>query len=374
MRPVLPSLVLVVAVLVATVPHPAFAHLDATVGRLAFASSLGQPDAFGFDLYTVATDGTDLTRLTRFGEEGMLAQHPTWSPDGNRIAFGARDLSRAGLGIHLMDADGANLLQLTDAGDCNHFDFFAFHGPDWSPDGNHIAFAADLNRSCGEPDLYLADASGEDIAQLTSLAEQGHSSWMPDWAPDGTRLVFVSGPGGGIGDCYVVSASGGEPMRFGEPGCQFPAWSPDGTMIATISRDGLCLVPVDEGKRTCPMSPTGGMPSGMLWNHAWSPDGTKILFEMLEMPEGGVGESPPSAVYVLDVATGKLTRIDTHVAFAVAPVWSADGSHIAFVARLDDQPGTDLYIAAPDGGDLVRVTTVGDDGAFVADPAWDPAG
>jgi len=377
MRRRLLSLLLVSMLVGATVPSPTLGRQQLAgasgEGRIAFASNLAQPNTGSFDLYAVGADGTDLTRLTSFGDEGMEARAPTWAPDGSRIAFGGRDISQAGMGIYLMEADGGNVFQLFDPGDCNDYDFFEWHGPAWAPDGTRLAFAADRERRCGQgvrPDLYLADASGANVTRLTTLAEQGDSTWMPDWSPDGSQVVFVSGPSDAIGHCYVVPAAGGDPTPLGtsDAGCFFPAWSPDGTQIAVVGPDGIGLVPAAGGEVTDLMA----IASGLVWDQAWSPDGTKLLFEKLEIPAEGE-EYGPSPVYVLDVATGAVTTIATNSAFAVAPAWSPDGSRIVFAGRLDGQPGTDLYTVASDGTDSVRVTTVGDDGAIVSGPAWDPA-
>jgi Tol biopolymer transport system component len=339
--------------------------------RIAFASTHGAPDGMVFDLYTVAVDGSGLTRLTTYGEDGMEAVAPTWSPDGSRIAFGTRDVMRAGYGISLMDADGGNPVQLTDVGDCNDFDFFEIYGPVWSPDGSRFAFAADFDRACGQgvlPDIYLADASGETVTRLTSFSDQGYASWLPDWSPDGDAIVFVSGPNDAMGQCYVVDVPDGAPVRIAEDetACLFPVWSPDGAFIAGAGLDGFVLIPMEGGE---PVSIPVDSASGLIWNPSWSPDGSMLLFETFPSDD----RAPHLAsVYVLDVASGRVTEIEANTPFPVAPAWSPDGRLIAFVGRLDGQVGTDLYIVRPDGSDPARVTTVGDGGAYVAWPAFDP--
>src|SRR5437763_3126708 len=72
-------------------------------------------------------DGTGTRRLTT---ERAITR-PTWSPDGNRIAF-ARTVP-GNSDIYAMNADGTNVTRLT-------FDTLREYTPAWSPDGSMIAF------------------------------------------------------------------------------------------------------------------------------------------------------------------------------------------------------------------------------------------
>jgi len=58
--------------------------------------------------------------------------------------------------------------------------------PAWSPDGNRIVYASALT---GSGDIYVMDASGQDIRQLTSSSA---ADYQPAWSPDGNRIAFVS--------------------------------------------------------------------------------------------------------------------------------------------------------------------------------------
>ena len=71
---------------------------------LAFASDQNG----NFDIYTIRTDGSELTNLTNNPAHDA---NPIWSPDGKHIAF---ESNRNGfMQIYLMDADGSNVIQLT---------------------------------------------------------------------------------------------------------------------------------------------------------------------------------------------------------------------------------------------------------------------
>jgi len=136
--------------------------------RIAFASTRDGND----EIYVMNADGTAQMRLTDSPDEDV---HPLWAPGGDRIAFQS---NRGGSNeIYVMDPDGSDVTRLTN-------DPGGFNGaPAWSPDGEHIAFAGDLDG----PGLYTMNKDGTDIVRLTHDSEFG--SLDPAWSPDGTSIV-----------------------------------------------------------------------------------------------------------------------------------------------------------------------------------------
>jgi Tol biopolymer transport system component len=153
---------------------------------------------------------------------------PAWAPDGTKIAFTTR---RDGNNeIYLMDADGANLIRLTD----NPADDFA---PAWSPDGAQIAFVSDRDREAGIYDLYIMNADGSGVTRLT---DDKAIDYTPAWSPDGMRIAFRSHHDGPA-DIYVISVDGSGLANLTNSAADewAPAWSPDGMRIAfQTNRDG----------------------------------------------------------------------------------------------------------------------------------------
>jgi Tol biopolymer transport system component len=91
--------------------------------RLAFVSTRdGNPE-----IYTISLDGKLLQRLTDW--RGW-DEFPDWHPDGSRILFESE--GRDGFdGLFVMDSNGENVQHIING-----------HRGRWSPDGNRIAFAA----------------------------------------------------------------------------------------------------------------------------------------------------------------------------------------------------------------------------------------
>jgi TolB protein len=75
--------------------------------RIVFAGHDGS--GLAYDVYVIAADGTGLTRLTTLGQNGS----PAFSSDGARIAFD-HAVPGGGTVLHVMDADGSGLQQITD--------------------------------------------------------------------------------------------------------------------------------------------------------------------------------------------------------------------------------------------------------------------
>jgi Tol biopolymer transport system component len=101
--------------------------------------------------------------------------------------------------------------------------------PDFSPDGRHVVFAS--TRS-GNPEIWMADADGANLRQLTMLGLQ--RTGIPRWAPDGHRIAFFAR----MPDepqIYVIDIdhleAGPRQMTFDVPGCNVPSWSRDGMWL-----------------------------------------------------------------------------------------------------------------------------------------------
>ncbi|HEX7159296.1 MAG TPA: Tol-Pal system beta propeller repeat protein TolB [Edaphobacter sp.] len=193
--------------------------------RVAF-SSLGR-DGFQIRMYSLL-----LNRMVNFSSVGGTNLSPAWSPDGRNLAFSS---SRNGdPEIYIADATGAGARRIT-----------SFRGPDVSPvfnpkTGSQIAWIS--SRATGLPQLFIMDTDGSAVTRLTD----GGYATSPSWSPNGQFLTFAwdrkYGPGAPGGqDIYVMEIATKRWIQLTHDTgrCDFPSWSPDGRHIVYAnSSDG----------------------------------------------------------------------------------------------------------------------------------------
>jgi Tol biopolymer transport system component len=168
-------------------------------------------DTWVLDVEGSAKDPTlpvTLAVLLRTGDE----RYPSYSPDGTQIAFrGDLDLAEPSGDeeIYVMNADGTNVRQLTSNAD---FD----SAPSWSPDGGWILFERapagtfTTGVEAQEKDVYVMRADGTDVRRLTDSPGLDEG---PEFSPDGTRIAFSSARDGQQ-EIYVMDADGANPRRL----------------------------------------------------------------------------------------------------------------------------------------------------------------
>lgn len=247
----------------------------------------------GYGVHFVRPDGSDLHRWA--AEIPGTQEHPDWSPDGRQLVIDTVDGSSV-RDLWIADADGTDARLMIDCVDpCKGVD-----EPAWSLDGASIAFQRIV---LGDQGTMTSTLEILDVATSTTrvvLAMPSRQVLLaPRWAPDGRRLVvevarlaedsYLAEPdGGAIG---IVDLDAEQPavellMDFASFG-QLPDWSPDGEWIVWASSvDG------DPGRTelvrfrpdgTDPQAVTTVVPDGAAaTNPTYTPDGTRILFTLLE--------------------------------------------------------------------------------------------
>ena len=286
------------------------------------------------DTPPLATGG--LLRLT---DDPARDSSPAWSGDGKRIVFYS---NRTGVDeIYAMDADGGDLIQLTEEPEVG------FKGePAWSPDGRQIAFTAFLEKArIFAFDVELAESQPFSPIRPTtegnpeSLSEQDKDSFAAAWSPDGRQIALVMEDVDGHLQVFTMDLTSGETHQVTRAPLDVyrSAWAPDGRWIAFSASAG-------GNEEIYLISASGGGMTRLTNNPAldsepsWSPDGRYIVFSSER--EG------QRKLFVMRADGSNVTRLDFGLSEGATPAWSPDGGTIAFVSEQDGN--YDIYrIDAP---------------------------
>ena len=390
--------------------EPAWSH-DGT--RLAFSSDRGDALGSDYNVWVLDLGSGALRQMTKDRADDYM---PTWSPDDKEIAFiSTRENSRSVWAVSMADATER---RITDPK-------IRAEAPSWGPGGDLVyhasgqgqsrlelagqsltgtenAFAFRVSWAAPKEFFYVSDGrirrrsiAAADSAprtvefsaplqvtrpnyvhrkrDFTSLAPRPVLGIVrPEISPDGTKIAFAA-----IGDLYLMPM-GGKPENLTRDHYldTEPSWSPDGTRLAYSSDKGgdllqLWIRDLKTGQDR-QLTRLSTQPMGA----AWSPDGARIAF--LEVD----GMWRRAAVSVVNVATGRVTKIHDSLFGPGMPTWSPDGQRVAvamvapYSTRFREGTNQILTISAEGGGDrwFAPQPNLSIDSRGGCGPVWSPDG
>ena len=232
----------------------ALTSLRSSMGRADWTPT-GRELAFDSDHQGIST----LWRISRTGGEPQPlsvaadnANEPAVALHGNRLAFlrYAVDTNIWKAPLSPTDHEAPSRVVASTRQDSD---------PSFSPDGNRLAFTSDR---AGSFEIYISAADGSNPVQLTSM--RVGTTGSPAWSADGKQIAFDS-RANGQGDIYLISTEGGTPRQLtkGPFDSAIPTWSRDGLWIYFSSTaPGSPIWRVSpQGGAPVPVSKTGGLPA-----------------------------------------------------------------------------------------------------------------
>ena len=213
---------------------------------IAFSARTASPDASSCEghgyqngdfcssrIFVAPVDGSGASQI---GDPDLDARAPDFSPDGSTIAFGGGNATRgAGVHLYLMDADGSHVRQLSDVIGTD----WAFVRVDWSPDGSKITGQASAANNLNEWDIWVIPADGSTPTNVG--AHTGGDEVLPAWAPDRDALVW-----NWDANNIVLLEDGSDPVDLpADVKGLLPVWSPDGTLLTGSTGSAVVLIDLD---------------------------------------------------------------------------------------------------------------------------------
>jgi hypothetical protein len=233
-----------------------------------------------------------------------------------------------------------------------------------SAEGGWIAYDPLCGGECtpGELGLWVVGADGPATRVTTTLP------WTWAWSPTRDQLAFVEHRSGLSELVLFAPATDERTSITTDAGISALSWSPDGTAIAIASSSsGVSVIDLGTGRSTA-LGPVGEVDV-----MSWSPDGTRLVLD-------DVREDRNRIVVVNADASGRRVLVDQDAPEGPgAPAWSPDGTRIAYV-RTPRRPGStgrfsfEVWVIGADGADATRLFH-GD--CCISDwsgPVWSPDG
>jgi Tol biopolymer transport system component len=249
----------------------------------------------------------------------------------------------------------------------------------WSGDGKWIAFNAKVEGANNQSEVYIISSAGGNPKKIPIPAR--HCGWPEEFrvslSPDGKTLAYASGKNTGDKESelikiYMIPVEGGKVRSLTGPWTQEPAFSPDGDKIAYVrnysGKDGsrfsdVWVIPAAGGT---PVQVTN-IDSGQVRGPVWSLDGTMIAFH--RRPEG----ENPKEIWIVPVsesgkATASLQKIDLPLeAFHEISGWTPDNK---IGLQLMNEQYEVIYTVPSVGGIATQITRQG----WASYPKWNLAG
>lgn len=310
-------------------------------------------------LWRISKSGNDLRQLT-FGDEGDE------SPDVDRNGRVVVSRKRMDFNIWKFPVDGSAEENVRQATQITH-QTGQVQTPSLDPNDREMVYLSD---SGGHGNLWVLPLKGIEARQITFEKDPNQVMGLPLWSPDGTQIAFATArlslDARGVG--YWLVRPDGSGLRFAIQFGSWAAWSGDSKWL--YYSESSPLLPT--GSFRLMKSPvTGGTAVVVRTDNArgpaLAPDGSALYYVVPLQNLNGSLDYELRVARPEDGPSTLLARISgerSPIWQGLQPVISKDGKWL--VMPLDDNMGTNIWVASTADGKLRRITDFGQRRTFIA--------
>ena len=255
---------------------------------------------------------------------------PQLSPDSKTILYGVSYTSiaenRSVRNLYALPVEGGSPVALT-------LDGKSIAAARWSPDGKAVYFLQG-----GQ--LYRAPWRNGKLGKrekLTDVAE-GIDDYL--LSPDASQVLFVSGVPSGVEVPADTDPALSKANAYATEDLMYRHWDHwrsriNHTFLAPLGNGlitaGMDLLGPDEALFELPNGPFGGAEE-----LCWSPDGRYIAYSCKKLSGKEYAFSTNTCIYLYCPLTGETTQVTSGGGYDTHPVWSPDGTRLAWLSMARD--------------------------------------
>ncbi len=256
-------------------------------------------------------------RQITFGKEHRVL--PLWSPDSSKIAFLQDNDGDESFNLFTVSLCDGEVHQITEFKGCN------FRGYSWSPNGDYLAFAANID---GCYSIFIIQSDGRGLRRLTSATRH---DILPQWSPKGDYIVYTKHESGNkFSSVQIINMNGIREASKCSAKSSLTAKTWDSNGIRIVSH---CMKP--GSKNLGLFQPDTGR---VLWiqeeecelGRVWSKDGNYSACV--------IDNKRNSQMVILDNSNGTKKMIGPGRGLSEEPEFSYDNRFVVFFARRPSKP------------------------------------